>query len=199
MSKTVEFFFDYSSPYSYLASTQIESVAQRTGAQLRWRPFLLGAVFKATGNIPPASNLHKARYMLQDLLNWTRHYELPDFRLPDSFPANSVKADRLGLVAQEKGKLPQFTHALYRAVFAEGRDLSDLGVLSSVLGQVGLPPAEALARAEAQEIKDRLRKNTDEAVERGSFGAPTFFVGDDLYVGNDRLVFVEKALRSQRR
>ncbi len=196
MGKTVEFFFDYSSPYSYLASTQIEAIAQRTGAELRWRPFLLGAVFKATGNISPAANLYKARHLFKDLLDWTRHYGLPDFKLPEGFPSNSVKADRLGLVAQERGKLPQFTHALYRAVFAEGRNLSDVDVLSAVLDRVGLSPSDALARAEAQEIKDLLRKNTDEAVDRGSFGAPTFFVEEDMYLGNDRLMFVERALRS---
>jgi len=196
MAKTVEFFFDYSSPYSYLASSQIEALAQRTGAELRWRPFLLGAVLKATGNIAPASNFYKARYLLKDLLDWTRHYGLPEFTLPEGFPGNSVRADRLGLVAQEQGKLPQFTHALYRAVFAEGKDVADVGVLSSVLDGVGIVSAEALVRAEAREVKDLLRKNTDEAVDRGSFGAPTFFVGEDMYVGNDRLMFVEKVLRS---
>ncbi len=195
MAKTLEFFFDYSSPYSYLASTQVEAVARRAGAQLRWRPFLLGAVFKATGNIAPASNPHKARYLLKDLLDWTRHYGLPDFTLPDGFPANSVKADRLGLVADEHGKLPAYTHALYRIAFAAGKDASDLQVLSVALKEANLDPEKALARAEAQEIKDRLRQNTDEAIQRGSFGAPTFFIGDDMYVGNDRLPFVEKALR----
>ncbi|HME91200.1 MAG TPA: 2-hydroxychromene-2-carboxylate isomerase, partial [Myxococcaceae bacterium] len=159
------------------------------------RPFLLGAVFKATGNSPPAFNLYKARYLYQDVLRWTHHYGLPDFTLPDSFPGNSVKADRLGLVAQEMGKLPQFTHTLYRVVFVQGKDVADVAVLSSALDAVGIAPAEALGRAEAQDIKDLLRKNTDEAVERGSFGAPTFFVGEDMYVGNDRLMFVERALR----
>lgn len=196
MPKTLEFFFDYSSPYSYLASTQVESVARRAGAELQWRPFLLGAVFKATGNISPASTMAKARYMLKDLLDWTRHYQLPDFTLPEDFPASSIKANRLGLVANEHGKLPAYTHALYRAVFAQGKGLSRLEVLTSVLKQAELDPEQAFARAEHQEIKDLLRKNTDEAVARGSFGAPTFFIGEDMYIGNDRLPFVEKALRS---
>jgi 2-hydroxychromene-2-carboxylate isomerase len=195
MPKTLEFFFDYSSPYSYLASTQVEDLVRRAGAELKWRPFLLGAVFKATGNIAPAANMYKARYLIKDVLDWTRYYRLPDFKLPEGFPATSVKADRLGLVADERGRLASFTHALYRKVFAEGSDVSDAGVLSAALREVGLQPDEALARAEAQEIKDRLRKNTDEAVARGSFGAPTFFIGEDMYFGNDRLPLVEKALR----
>jgi 2-hydroxychromene-2-carboxylate isomerase len=196
MPKTLEFFFDYSSPYSYLASSQVESVVRRTGAELRWRPFLLGAVFKATENVPPASNMTKARYMLKDLLDWTRYYQLPDFTLPEGFPGNSIKANRLGLVADEHGKLPDYTHALYRAVFAEGKGIGRMELLRTVLEQVGMDVEEAVARAEHQEIKDLLRKNTNEAVERGSFGAPTFFIGDEMYFGNDRLAFVERALRS---
>jgi 2-hydroxychromene-2-carboxylate isomerase len=196
MPKTLEFFFDYASPYSYLASTQVESVVRRTGAELRWRPFLLGAVFKATGNVSPISNMPKARYMLKDLLDWTRHYQLPDFTLPEDFPPRSIQADRLGLVADEQHKLPAFTHALYRAAFGEGKAVSRLEVLTRVLKQVGMDVEQALARAEHPEIKDLLRKNTDQAVERGSFGAPTFFIGDDMYIGNDRLPFVEQALRS---
>lgn len=196
MAKVLEFFFDYSSPYSYLASTQVEGLARRAGAELRWRPFLLGAVFKATGNTSPAANLCKARYMLKDLLDWTRHYDLPDFVLPEGFPSSSLRAARLGLVADEGGRLADFTHALYREVFALGKDASDVGVLAEVLRSVGLDAEKSLARAESPEIKDRLRTNTDYAVARGAFGSPTFFIGDEMYFGNDRLMFVERALRA---
>jgi len=196
MAKVLEFFFDYASPYSYLASTRVEAVVRRAGAELRWRPFLLGAVFKESGNTSPASNMCKARYMLKDLLDWTRHYDLPDFMLPDGFPSSSLKAARLGLVADEHGRLIAFTHALYREVFAEGKDLSDLGVLTGVLQRIGMGAEESLRRSEAPEIKDRLRRNTDDALTRGAFGAPTFFIGDDMYFGNDRLPFVETALKA---
>ncbi|MDY7224851.1 2-hydroxychromene-2-carboxylate isomerase [Hyalangium rubrum] len=195
MAKTLEFFFDYASPYSYLASQQVEAVAQRTGAELRWRPFLLGAVFKATGNVPPVTNAHKAAYLGKDLQDWARHLGLPEFRLPESFPINSLKANRLGLVATEQGRIAPFTHAAYRVAFVEGRDLNDPKVLAEVANAAGLVAETAMARAESQEIKDALRRNTDEAVARGSFGAPTFFVGEDMYFGNDRLMFVERALR----
>jgi 2-hydroxychromene-2-carboxylate isomerase len=138
--KTLEFFFDYISPYSYLASTQVESIAARTGAQLVWRPFVLGAVLKATGNT---------------LRRWTRHYD---------------------------------------AVFGLGQDQSSREVLSSVLSQLGMNVEASFARAEEPQIKELLCKNTDEAVARGSFGAPTLFVGEEMFIGNDRLAFVEKAL-----
>ena len=195
MAKTLEFFFDYLSGYSYLASTQVEELARRTGAELRWRPFLLAAIFKATGNIPPMANPYKARYLLKDARDWTRHYHLPDFRLPEGFPSSSLKAARLGLVAEEHGRLPAYTHALYRAVFAEGKDPSDAATLSEVLSRLGLPAEDCLARADSQEVKNKLRSNTDEALARGAFGAPTFFIGEDIYFGNDRLPFVEAALR----
>ncbi len=194
MAKTLEFFFDYGSPYSYLASTQVEALVRRVGAELRWRPFLLGAVFKATANVSPAANMYKARYMVKDLLDWTRRYDLPDFVLPEGFPSNTLKANRLGLVAEERGCLPAFTHALYREVFAKGKDLSDLAVLTGVLQRCGMSAEESLARAEAPEIKQRLRDNTEDAVARGAFGAPTFFIDEDMYFGNDRMTLVERAL-----
>jgi 2-hydroxychromene-2-carboxylate isomerase len=194
MARTLEFFFDYASPYSYLASEQLEAVAERTGAELRWRPFLLGAVFKATGNVPPISTASKASYLAKDLLDWTRYLKLPEFRMPENFPINSLKANRLGLVAAEQGRIAAFSHATFRAIFAEGRDVADPKVLADLARAVGLDADKALAKLENQEIKDALRRNTDEALARGAFGAPTFFVGDEMFFGNDRLIFVERAL-----
>ena len=197
MAQTLEFFFDYGSPYSYLASTRVEALCRSTGATLRWRPVLLGAIFKATENVPPVSNMYKARYLLKDLLDWTRHYGLPDFVLPDNFPVNSLKADRLGMVALEEGRIAAFTPAIYRASFQRGQDIGDLGVLTAALKEAGMDPAKALGRAEGPDIKDALRLNTEEAVGRGAFGVPSFYVGEDMYVGNDRLAFVERALQGQ--
>jgi 2-hydroxychromene-2-carboxylate isomerase len=194
MAKTLEFFFDYASPYSYFACEQVEAVAQRTGAELRWRPFLLGAVFKATGNVPPVSTANKAAWLLRDVQDWASYLGLPPFRMPESFPINSLKANRLGLVAAEHGRIAPFSHAAFRAAFAEGRDLADPQVLAELARAAEVDPAQALAKAETQEIKDALRRNTDEALARGAFGAPTFLVGDELFFGNDRLMFVERAL-----
>lgn len=196
MAKTLEFFFDYASPYSYLASEQLGAIVQRTGVEVRWRPFLLGAVFKATGNVPPITTPSKGMYLAQDLDDWARHLGLPKFRLPDEFPVNSLKANRLGLVAAEQGHIVPFSHAAFRAAFVHGRDLNTLEVLTQVLREAGLEPDKALARMENQEIKDALRRNTDEAVSRGAFGAPTFFVGERMFFGNDRLMFVERALQA---
>lgn len=196
MTPRLEFFFDYASPYSYLASTQVEAVAQRTGAELVWRPFLLGGVFKSTGNVPPAQNLYKAKYLLKDLQDWCALYGLPPLKIPDDFPANSLRADRLAVVLDPLGKLPVYTHAVFRKGFVEGCSISDPDVLRGVLRGLSLDADALMAQTEAQATKDVLKKNTEEAVERGAFGAPTFFVNkDDMYVGNDRLTFVEQALR----
>lgn len=194
MAKTLEFFFDYASPYSYLASEQVEALAKRTGADIRWRPFLLGAVFKATGNVPPITTPNKAIYLGKDLVDWAIHLGLPPFQMPSSFPINSLKADRLGIVAAEQGRIAQFSHAAFRAAFVQGKDLNEPEVLAELARAAGLDAEKALARAEAQEIKDALRRNTDEAIARGAFGAPTFFVGDEMFFGNDRLIFVERLL-----
>ncbi len=196
MGTTVEFFFDCGSPYSYLASTQIDAVAERTNAQVRWRPFLLGGVFKASGSTQPEalSNMYKARYLFKDLQDWSRYYGLPRLVLPDNFPVDSLKADRLALVAEELGKLAPYTHTVFRAAFVDGRDVSDPNVLSDLLRRVDIDPQPAFARMLSPDIKERLRKNTDEAVVRGAFGAPTFFVGTEMFFGNDRLGFVEAVL-----
>jgi 2-hydroxychromene-2-carboxylate isomerase len=195
MSKALEFFFDYASPYSYLASTQVERVCERTHAELKWRPVLLGAIFKASGNTSPAATPAKAMYLFKDLTDWARHYGLPSFVLPEAFPINSLKADRVGVVALEQGRISAFTRAAYAAAFQKGRDLNEPAVLADVLTEAGMDARDALARAETQAVKDALRANTDEALSRGAFGLPLFFIGDDMYVGNDRLPFVEAALR----
>jgi 2-hydroxychromene-2-carboxylate isomerase len=173
----------------------VERVCGRTGAELKWRPTLLGAIFKATGNVSPVANPTKAMYLFKDLSDWARHYGLPAFVLPEGFPSSALKADRLGIVAQQQGRLPAFTHAAYAAAFQKGQDLNAPTVLAEVLGQAGMDVAASLEKAEAPTAKDALRANTDDAVARGAFGLPLFFVGEDMYVGNDRLFFVEAALR----
>jgi 2-hydroxychromene-2-carboxylate isomerase len=193
--KTLEFFFDYTSPYSYLASTQVEPLVARTGATLVWRPFFLGGVMKSTQNTPPIFNPFKRKHLFKDLQDWARHYQLPPLKLHDPFPMNALHADRLGLVALEQGAIVPFTHAVYKAAFVEGKDIADSSVLTSALVTAGLNPADALSRAGSDDIKAKLKANTDEAVGRGAYGAPSFFIGDDYYVGNDRLQFVEAALR----
>ena len=190
--KKLEFFFDLSSPYSYLAATQVQPLADKTGAALIWRPMVLGAVFKATGNEMPARVPGKARWMGNDLQRWAEHYGVP-FRFSSHFPANTIKAMRLVLV--DDAKAGAVAMAGFRAMWADDRDLTDDGVLRSIAEMGGLDPAAAMQAIETPAIKDKLRANTDEAVARGAFGAPAMLVGDELFWGNDRLHFVEAALR----
>jgi 2-hydroxychromene-2-carboxylate isomerase len=192
--KKVEFFFDLSSPYSYLAATQMKPIAERTGAEIAWRPMVLGAVFKTVGNEMPARVPHKARWMGNDLSRWAEHYGVP-FRFSSHFPSNAIKAMRLVLV--DDAKAAAVAMAGFRAMWADDRDITDDAELRRIAADGGLDAAAALQAIEKPEVKERLRANTEEAIARGAFGAPTMLVGDQLFWGNDRLHFVEAALRGK--
>lgn len=192
----IEFFWDAASPYTYLAATQIEDVAADCGAAIDWRPFLLGAVFQATGNQAPANIPAKGKYLFQDLGDWARYYGVP-LTFPESFPVNSIQAVRAGLVAADQGVGADFAKAVMTAHWGEGRDISDAGVLAEVADSVGLDADDVAARIQEQTIKDRLKANTEEAVERGAFGAPTFFVGDTMFWGNDRLALLRAHIKGE--
>jgi 2-hydroxychromene-2-carboxylate isomerase len=192
--KHVDFYFDLSSPYSYLAATQIDAVAARAGGVVRWRPMVLGAVFKTAGNDMPARVPAKAVYMLKDLERWAEEYGVP-FRFTSRFPLNAMKAMRCIVAAEEKSLEGALSLALFRAVWVDDRDVTDPAVLREVLAGVGLDPDATLAATDTQPVKDRLRAYTDGALGLGAFGAPTMVVGDALFWGNDRLHFVEKALK----
>lgn len=183
------------SPYSYLASTQVRAVAERSSATLRWRPMYLPGVMKATGNHGPTAIAAKAMYALKDCNDWAKHYGLPEIQLPDHFPFTAVLANRTAFVAEEQGKMPEYAEKMFARIWAERADCNDPTVVSGILGQLGIDPVPAIARAGSDDIKNKLRANTDEAVERGAFGAPTFYVGEEMFVGNDRLMFVEAALK----
>jgi 2-hydroxychromene-2-carboxylate isomerase len=193
--KSIEFFFDLSSPYSYLASTQIDALAARHGAEVRWRPFVLGAVFKATGNVMPAACAPKARYMMTDLERWARHYGVP-FRMTPRFPVNALTGMRLVLIAERAtpGLGRKVAQVLFHALWVDDLDITDGGVLHLLTVAAGLDEATAQDGLGDAAIKDELRANTDEAVRRGAFGAPAIFLGDQLFWGNDRLHFLEAAL-----
>lgn len=192
---TLEFFYDFVSPYSYLASTRVEEVARRASAPVRFRPFLLGGVFKATGNRAPIEVAAKGKHMLADLDRWARRLGAP-LAFPTTFPFASILALRCALAAAKYDKLVSFTHAVYRAAWAERRDIGSPEVLAEVAAAVGLDGPALVAAA--PDYKAALAAQTDEAVQRGAFGAPTFFIGEQMFVGNDRLDFVEEALRRSR-
>jgi 2-hydroxychromene-2-carboxylate isomerase len=194
----VEFFYDFSSPYSYLGSTQIERVARAHGATVRWRPFLLGALFKEIGTptVPLLSfAAPKRRYYEKDVLDWAAHWGVP-FRWPSRFPMRTVTALRLALAVDEAAR-PALSHALYRAYWVDDRDLSDPAVLGGVAAEVGVDPG-ALDRAQSDPaLKDALKAATDQALAAGVCGAPSFLVGDELFWGQDRLPLVARALSGE--
>ena len=191
---TFEFWFDYGSPASYLAYTQMPAVAQRTGATIVYKPFLLGGVFKATGNRSPIEIPPKGAWLMRDLARYAARYRVP-FALPPHFPINSLNLMRGAIAAENEGRLVPYSDAIYRAIFAEQRNMEDPIVIGSVLREAGFDPAAMMAAIGTAEVKDRLRANTEEAVARGVFGAPTCFVGKELFFGQDRLDFVEEELR----
>jgi 2-hydroxychromene-2-carboxylate isomerase len=197
--RVIEFFFDIGSPYSYLAATQMEALAARARTPVRWRPFLLGAVFKATGNTMPAAVPNKARWMLEDLQRWAERYGVP-FRMSTLFPLNTLRTQRALVAAARihgEAAVPPFALALYRAYWVQDRDVSADAEIAACAAEAHLDAASVLAAIDAPETKEALRAATDEAVARGAFGAPAIFVGDALFWGNDRLVLVEDHLARQ--
>jgi 2-hydroxychromene-2-carboxylate isomerase len=195
MKNKVEFYYDLASPYSYLASTQIEGICEKYDAGLEWKPFLLGGVFKETGNRAPLEVPNKKVYMIKDLETWARYYGVP-FNFPDLFPLNSVKSMRGALVAKEGGKIRHYTQKLFALYMIEGKDLTQDDVLKNAISELGMDADWFLKRIGEQDIKDELRKETDEAVRRGAFGAPTIFIGEKMFWGNDRLIFAEEELKN---
>ena len=194
----LEFFFDCSSPWTYLAFHRIEEVTAEAGAEPIWRPILVGGVFNQVNqtvyeqraNPVPA----KARYYAKDLGDWARHYDL-EIGSPPVFPVNSVKAMRACFVAELHGLLPDWARAVFEAYWGELRDISQDEVLEDIALRVGLDPAELFEQIASAELKQRLRANTEELIERGGYGSPTMFVdGTDMYFGNDRLELVRAAL-----
>jgi 2-hydroxychromene-2-carboxylate isomerase len=195
----LEFFYDCSSPWTYLAFHRIEGVARAHGAQLVWRPILVGGVFNTVNDTVYASrekpNPRKAKYSAKDLQDWARLYGLT-IAWPTVFPVNSVKAMRAAIALEERGALPAWSRACFESYWGRNEDISQDAVLEAIAKQQGLDPAWLFARIAAPEIKDQLRKNTDELIARGGFGSPTMYVNaGDMYFGNDRLALVEAALK----
>jgi 2-hydroxychromene-2-carboxylate isomerase len=192
-SRRLDLYWDFSSPFAYLASTQAEALAKRTGATLTWRPMLLGGVFKAIGQMDaPINGMSdaKRKHTFQDMDRWAAYWGVP-FRFPTRFPMVTVKALRAYLALPEERRAG-FRERTFRAFWAEDRDIADDAVLAELIGEGA---AEVLARTQAPEIKQELIAATQRAVDAGVFGAPTFVVDDtDLYWGQDRIALVERAL-----
>lgn len=196
MSKqAVEFFFDFGSPTTYLAWTQLPGICAAAGATLVYRPMLLGGVFQATGNASPVTVPAKGKYMLTDMARFARRYGVP-MRFNPHFPINTLLLMRgaVGVQARWPQRLEDYVAAMFTAMWVEGRNMGDPSIVAEALGQAGFDAQALLALTADPAVKEGLKQNTEEAVRRGAFGAPTMFVGDQMFFGQDRLDFVKEAL-----
>ena len=194
--KTLEFHFDVGSPAAYLAWTQLPRLARETGATVEYRPMLLGGVFQATGNHSPMEVPAKGRWMNEDLARFAKRYGV-EYRRNPHFPINTLTLMRgaLGLQMREPDRFVPYVDAVNRAIWVEGRNMNDPAEVAAALQQAGFDPQAVLALTQEPQVKERLKAVTQQAVERGVFGAPTFFVGGQMFWGQDRLDFVKEALQ----
>ncbi len=195
MPKRVEFFYDFTSPTAYLAWARLPAIIERTGAQLVYRPMFLGGVMQTTGNRPPGMVAPKGAWMAADLQRWAKRYDTP-YKPNPHFPMMTLMVQR---AAQEWVARPDFEKylaAIFNAAWQDQKNIADKAVLAEILTGAGFSAEEFFAAAENPANKEKLKATTDEAVARGVFGAPTFFVGDEMHFGQDRLDFVEEALRA---
>jgi 2-hydroxychromene-2-carboxylate isomerase len=200
MPARVEFFFDYGSPFSYLADALLPQLSARTGARFEHRPMLLGAVFKATGNRSPMQEPVEAKRRYGGLaLRRTAARVGAPFRSNPHFPINTMLLMRTAVAAQRAGCFEPFHRAIYPAFWAEARNLGDPDLIAAVADAAGLDGKALVAAAGDDAVKAELRATTEEAVRRGAFGAPTFFLGDEMFFGVDHLPFLEAALAGDSR
>jgi 2-hydroxychromene-2-carboxylate isomerase len=195
MAKTVEFFFDFGSPTAYLAWTQLPQIASAAGADIAWRPMLLGGVFKATGNASPVMVKPKGKWMFGDMARWAKRYGVPLEPNPH-FIINTLTLMRgaVGYQLRHPARFARYCEAMFGGMWQQQRNLGDAAVVAQTLEEAGLDAGGFPALAADPEVKARLIAVTEEAVARGVFGAPTFFVGGEMFFGQDRLEFVREAL-----
>lgn len=196
-TRSVEFFFDVGSPTSYLAWARLPKIAEEAGATILWRPMLLGGVFKATGNASPAAVPAKGRWMHDDICRWADRFGVP-FRFNPHFPINTLTLMRGAAAMQlrQPADFERYLGAVYRAMWEAPQNLGDPAVLAAMLDAAGFDAQAFAALVADPEVKARLVATTEEAVKRDVFGAPSFFVGAQMFFGQDRLDFVRDALRT---
>ena len=197
MSKPIEFYFDFSSPYGYIAAEKIEAIAARHGRTVVWRPFLLGAAFKVTGGMPPMNVPVKGEYHLHDFPRSARFHGVP-YKLPSKFPIASVAAARAfyWLDAREPARAKELARTLYRAYFVEGVDISDAETMIGVCTRLGLAADEVRAAINDPAVKERTKTEVDKAVAAGAFGSPYIVIDGEPFWGADRLDQIERWLAS---
>lgn len=198
VTKTLELIFDFGSPNAYLVLRVLPDLIERTGAELVITPCLLGGIFKATGNMAPmiryADAPAKLGYENLEMRRFIERHDLSRFRLNPHFPVNTLLIMRGAIVAEDEGVLDDYIDAVNRAMWEEGLKMDDPEIAAAFLSANGFDGPALLARTQEPEIKARLAANTEAAVARGAFGIPTFFVGDEIFFGKERLDQVEEAL-----
>jgi len=197
MARQIEFYFDFPSPYSYLATTQFSRLRADTGADIIYKPFRILELMKMVGNRPTTVECkNKGKYAFTDIGRWTARYQVPFQRNPNLRAVDFAQLGRVALVAIDEGRGGDYVSAIYRALWAGEANLADRGVFTALLDKAGLDGEGLLKRAEAPEVMTRLDQATEAAAERGVFGSPTFFVGDQMFFGNDRLDFLTDAAKA---
>ncbi len=195
MEKIIDYYFDFGSPASYLAYTQLPKLCEDTGASVACKPMLLGGVFQATGNHSPATIPAKGAYTFKDFSRFAKRYGVP-LAVNPHFPINTLLLMRgaTGLLMTDDVRFVHYCNAIYKAIWVDSLNMNDPAVVGQALTAAGIDAASILALANAQSTKDALKAATEAAVARGVFGAPTFFVGEQMFWGQDRLDFVREAL-----
>lgn len=192
MSNDIQFYFDYSSPYGYLASERIEAIAGDLGRSVVWRPILLGAIFRITGQAPLIEAPLKGDYSLRDFNRSAREHKL-DFRFPDKFPIGAVAASRATVWLRDnedvqlQHKTGDFIHALYRAYFIDGKDITEPSVVAAEAAALGIDTGDLQSALAGQALKDALKTEVEQAIAAGVFGSPTLIVDNEPFWGHDRL------------
>lgn len=195
MSKTIEFLFDVGSPFSWLAYHRLPTFAQEHCASIIWTPVLVAGIFQATGNRSPVEVPAKAMYTLLDLQRWAKAFNV-NFQMNPAFPIHTLQLMRgaVALQMQDEAAFRRYLAAIFHAMFEQPRNLNEPAELASVLTAAGFDPMQLLTMTADQAVKDKLKENTAHAVARGAFGVPTFFVGEQMFWGQDRFDFVAQAL-----
>jgi 2-hydroxychromene-2-carboxylate isomerase len=199
----LEYFFDCSSPWTYFAFESLLRMQDEIGVTIQWRPFLVGGVFNAVNpsvyNSREAPVPAKSAYSKKDQQDWARYLDLPIHYRPTVFPVNSVKVMRACIVLEPEGKLVPFSRAAFKSYWTDDKDISQVSVLTEICQVLDIDAEKLRAAIDRQPVKDGLRANTQEAIDRGSFGSPTIFVGgDDMYFGNDRMPLIKDAVLRRR-
>jgi len=202
MAVTAEFHFDFGSPNAYFCHRVLPGIEGRTGVRFTYVPILLGGVFKLCNNASPMVQFkdvrNKPAYQMLETQRFIRKHKLDRFRMNPHFPVNTVQVMRGAVAAEMDGYLPQYLETVFVAMWEDGLKMDDAEVIRATLDKAGIDGTKLLARIQGQEVKDRLLKNTEATVERGTFGAPTFFVGGEIFFGKDRLRDVEEEIQTQK-